>query len=232
MVLLLACASPPPAPTPTSSAPAATAPEAAVAPREPKARATRGPPNKPPEIASIELTPGTLHVGDGVLAIPKVSDPEHQDITLEYQWTINGAPVLDVTRERLPSGRIVKGDTVAVKVTASDGTDTSELTSAPVKVENSAPVFKTGARDVKSLDGFQFSAEDPDGDALTWRVEGQPAGMSISNKGRLSYQGTEDEPGGAYKVAVVVEDGDAYGRFELPVTVSPGSKAPTEPKKR
>jgi hypothetical protein len=165
-------------------------------------------------------------VGDGVLAVPSVTDPEHQDITLEYEWSINGNKVLDVTRERLPSDRIVKGDTVAVKVVASDGSDSSERVSDPLKVVNSPPEFKTGPHDVKSLDGFQFQAEDADGDPLTWRMEGQPAGMTLSPKGRLAYKGTEDEPGGTYKVAIIVEDGQAFGRFEMPVTVSPGSKVP------
>jgi hypothetical protein len=112
-----------------------------------------------------------------------------------------------------------------VAVTASDDKDEVEKDSAVVTVANTVPVFRTQPHDVTHLDGFKFQADDIDGDTLTWRLEGAPPGMSISSDGVISYKGSEDDPGGDYTITVVADDGDGWGRFSLPLKISPGSKA-------
>jgi hypothetical protein len=218
-VFFLACADPPPpeaAPAPVP-APEAAAPAAPPAPRES--------PNRPPRIGRITLTPGSPTVTDGVTAGVEVSDPDGQPIDLDFTWTISGREVVGLASERLPPGKLAKGDIVQVVVKATDGVEEVTMSSAPATVANTAPVFDRtpGPRD--KLDGFLFKAHDLDGDPLTWRLENAPSGMTIDARGLLRYVGSVDEKGGAYRVAVVAEDGETWSRYEIPLTISAGSGA-------
>ena len=59
------------------------------------------------------------------------------------------------------------------------------------------------------------------------KLEGAPAGMTIdATTGTLRYVGSEDEPGGDYKVTVLADDGDGgFAKWQAGLTVTPGSKA-------
>ncbi len=219
LALTLACS--PPAPVPAGAPP----PPPTAPADEAEAEAPRTPANRPPMVPSVTLTPAEARFSDTLLATTVAADPEGDPVTLDYSWTVNGARVVDVASERLPAGRFKKGDSIAVTATASDGTNEASRTSAPLVIGNTAPAFTTGPRDMKKVDGFAFSASDPDADPLSWRLEDAPSGMTISATGVLSYTGAADEKGGRYTVAVLVDDGQAWGRFEFPVTVSPGSGA-------
>ncbi len=225
-LLLSACSTPTPEPAPPP-APATAAPTdpTTEAPRPAEPRAPR---DRPPTIDAITLSPTAPNAADTLVADVKASDPEEARIDLDFTWYVNDVPVVGIASERL-GGRFAKGDKVRVRVVADDGTTEVESDSEVVTIGNRPPVFETGPKDVNKVDGFTFRATDPDGDALTWRLENAPPGMSISPTGVLAYHGSEDDPGGRYVVAVVVEDGEAWGRFEFPLNVSPGSNAKAPP---
>ncbi|MDP2308327.1 MAG: hypothetical protein Q8P18_20070 [Pseudomonadota bacterium] len=213
-------------PTPVAPAPAPPPPAVVAEPSSDAGRAApeRKPRDLPPAIQSITLAPTEVRVADPLRATVKAVDVEGADLDLDYEWLINDSALVDVTGERLGAGRHKKGDTIRVRVTADDGANEVMSESDPVVVLNTAPVFSTRGGDMKRVDGFVFKATDADDDTLTWRLEGAPGGMSISPTGQLSYAGTADEAGGRYTVAVIVGDGDAWGRFEFPLTVTAGSK--------
>jgi hypothetical protein len=224
--LLLAACSRAPAPAPAASDVAAPdAAPAAPPPEAPAPEPARAPANRPPQIRSVTLEPTAPTRADPIRAMVDATDPEGAPLDLDFEWTVNGNRVVDVASDRLGTGRFVKGDRVRVKVTASDGTAEISLESDELTIANTAPVFTTGTHDMKKVDGFTFAATDPDDDPLTWKLEGAPVGMAISNTGVLAYKGSESEPGGSYKVAVIVSDGQAWGRYEFPVTVNAGSGA-------
>ncbi len=226
-VLLSACTTPTEAPAPVPAPAAAPAPAEVATPSSADAEVAtpaRAPRDWPPQIASIGLAPGVVRVADPVRASVKATDPEGARLDLDYEWFINDTPVIDVAGDRLAAGRHAKGDKIRVRVTADDGANEAFFDSEVVTVVNSPPVFDTAGHEMSRVDGFRFNASDPDGDALTWKLEGAPAGMTISSKGVLAYTGTQDEPGGKYTVAVIVDDGEAWGRFQFPLTVSAGSK--------
>lgn len=229
VVLFLSACTPPPVAPPPAPPPAPDL-EAEFA-----AAASGGPPRKPrnlpPAINAVTLAPTEVRVADPLRASVVAVDAEGANLDLDYEWFINDSRVIDVSGERLSAGRHEKGDTIRVRVTADDGTNEVSFLSEPVVVLNTAPIFTTGSADIKRVDGFTFSASDADGDPLTWRLEGAPAGMTISPKGKLAYTGSADEPGGTYTVAVFVEDGEAWGRFAFPLTVTPGSAAVAATKK-
>jgi hypothetical protein len=219
--LLLACAEPAPPPAPAApSAATAPAPALSEAPPEP-----RDAPRKPPKITRIRIQPTSPRYTDAIEATADAVDRSGEAVDLSYAWRINGSPVPDVSGPRLPPGRFKKGDKVHVEVTATTPGGSSTDQSPPVTIANTLPVLKTDARSVTTLPGTTFFAEDPDGDTITWSLENAPRGMTISPDGTVRYQGSEDEPGGAYKVAVIASDGDGYARFEVPIQVSAGSGA-------
>ena len=223
---IFACSTP--APDPAPALPAADA-VVDAAPPESKGPAERAAPGRikdtrPPTIDAVTLSPTTPVFTDSILASATVYDADEDRLELDYTWYVNDVEVLGVTVERL-SGRFVKGDKVRVKLTADDGTNQSEAESDPVVVGNVGPVFTTEPSSVRPSNGFTFRATDADNDPLTWSLENAPAGMTISPKGVLSYEGSKDEPGGAYTVSVKVSDGAGWARIDFPITVTPGSKA-------
>lgn len=215
----LACTpeAPPRPPPPVAAPEAVEAPVVRAPPREA--------PNQPPIITRVELSPLAPTVTDSIRATVAATDPEGVLLDLDFEWYISDQRVLTVSGDRLPAGKHRKGDTIRVSVSARDDSETVTKDGPVLTVVNTKPVFRTAPREVTRIDGFQFRADDIDADALTWRLEHAPPGMSISDRGVLRYKGTEDEPGGAYTVSVFADDGDGFGRFDIPLQISPGSRA-------
>lgn len=185
-------------------------------------------PNSPPSIGAISFLPEEPHGTQSVRVVVKATDRDNDPVDVDYLWYINGKRQITRTRDNLPFLDFKKGDVLSVEVIASDGEATVQRMSREITVANQPPEFTTDPRSIKELDGAVISARDPDGDALVYSLTGQPEGMAIDKRtGTLSYKGTETEPGGAYKIAVVANDGD-HGRAEwsFQINVSPGSKAP------
>jgi hypothetical protein len=219
-IFLLACSTPDPAPAPPPIAAPAPAPAAAPAP----APAARAPNKRPPALRDIALAPVRPVASDTLTVTVDAVDPDGDPLDVDVTWFVNDAEILGVTAETL-SGRFAKGDVVRVRVTVEgEGGDVS-MDGPSVTIGNRPPVFEP-VGSLGKVDGFRFRATDPDGDTLSWRLEGAPAGMTISADGVLAYAGSASEPGGAYTVAVVADDGAGYGRYEFPLTVSAGSRAP------
>ena len=101
-----------------------------------------------------------------------------------YQWTRNGTDISGATGATLDlwvAGNGDRGDSIAVRVTASDGSLTSApTTSAAVVVTDSAPAasvaLNTTSPTTQTVLVATATASDADGDALTftyvWKVNG------------------------------------------------------------
>lgn len=205
---------PPPAPTPPPAEP--------VVEEEAPAKADRG-----PRIANIEFEPKHPTIKDTVVATVSAVDPDGDVVDIDYLWMKGDQKLLTSTTEKLYLGEYHKGDTLTVKITASSGDQIAEQMSKPLIIANSPPAFTIDPRAAKQLDGLVITAEDPDGDTLTYKLEGAPAGMTLDPKsGKISYKGSEDEKGGDYKLTVTVDDGDGgFAKWQAGITVTPGSKA-------
>lgn len=198
-------------------------PPEAIAPVDEIAAPPRA--NHPPRIGAILLDPPSPTYTDGVSATVDAIDPDGDLLDIDYQWFINDVKEIGSTGPRLPPGRLKKNDTVHVTVTVADDAVEVVEESPRLTVANTIPFFRTQPRDVTRIDGFRFRAEDGDGDTLTWRLEGAPPGMSINDDGIVRYHGSEDDLAGDYTISVIADDGAGWGKFEVPLHVSPGSKA-------
>lgn len=227
-LLLTACATPAPAP---ASRPAVedatvdadlTTPAADPAKKLPKVATA----NRKPKITSLAIEPASPTSDTDLRALVETTDPDNQYVRVGYQWYVNGDEVMGAISDELRSNSFRPGDRVRVDVVADDG-EATDQTSSEVTVQNRAPVILTEARELTRLNAFQLRAQDPDGGPLTWSLSGGPAGLEISSGGMLSYAGSETEPGGSYTVQIRCEDeAGGWARVDVPITVSPGSKAP------
>ena len=216
-------------PTPTVRAPppgAGTQPPVAAAP--PGAGSAKAAPDASPRITQVSLQPAAPRTTEDVKVVVEASDPDGDPVDLDYVWVINGQRRPDKADDVLPHDNFVKGDTLSVDVTASDGDKELMRSSHTITVADSAPTFTQDPRaSLDHIDGLQLHAEDPDGDPITFRLSGAPPGMAIDPRtGRLSYQGSADDAGGSFQPAVQMDDGDGgTATWTFQMQVQPGSKA-------
>lgn len=225
LALLLACSQPAPAPVVSDAREGAVpvaSPQQTSAPRA-------EPSNRPPVVKSVSLSPRAPTIGDTIRVDLEVVDPEGGALDYDYQWVINDQVRYDVSTETLAGAQLTRGDKVSVEVVATDGPNKVTGRSKAVTVQNTPPEITADASKMRALDGFKVSAKDADGDALSWRVEGAPRGLTVDPVGVLNYEGAEDEPGGDYEVVVVVDDNHGgFARLSFGVNIAPGRKAGRE----
>jgi len=141
--------------------------------------------NAPPAVISATIAPTSPDTDDELTAIVVAQDPDGDALTYSYQWTKNGADIAGAAGATLDlaiTGNGDRGDEIAVRVTASDGSATSDpLTSPSVTVINSAPSASVTLTPIKPSHKAILTADvavaDADLDPVTltyvWRVDGE-----------------------------------------------------------
>ncbi len=215
MLSLLACSDPPPPPP---------RPEVKPPPAEPEPEPEPEPINEPPRIKGLTISPKAPHTDTTLQVKVDAVDPEGLVIDVDYAWSVNGRNLLTENGKRLESRNYKKGDVIELKATISDGENTVER-AGRITIGNAPPIFISDPRNVRDLDGFRLNVSDPDGDAITYRIEGAPKGMTVDPKeGVISYKGSVEEPGGDYDIRLLaLDDEGGEAVWEFSVTVSAGS---------
>jgi hypothetical protein len=95
--------------------------------------------NTAPEVTSVTLAPSDVYTNDTITATATTSDDDGDSLTVTYDFSVNGMSVQDGSSHTLDGGYFIKGDSVSVTVTATDGTDTATGTSDAVTVLNTEP---------------------------------------------------------------------------------------------
>src|SRR5581483_9240533 len=148
------------------------------------------------------------------------SDPDNDDVSVAFQWLVNGKPVPDVTGSTLDlsqPGHGDRGDQIAVVATPNDGTlDGPAFTSDAVTVADTAPVMDSTS--IELLPGGILQADttshDDDGDAVTYAYQWSHNGNAIQGAtGKTldlsTVQGRES--GDSYSVFATPSDGTLTG---------------------
>ena len=140
--------------------------------------------NGPPVVDSVTVSPTQPRTSDTLAAAIVAHDPDGDPLRYAYQWTRNGADIAGAMGASLDlslSGNGDRGDSIAVRVTARDGSLASApLTSASVVIADTAPVatvaLNTTTPTTKTLLVATTTTTDADADALTftyvWSVNG------------------------------------------------------------
>jgi hypothetical protein len=194
--------------------------------------------NQPPELVAVGLQPtGGVTRGQPLTAQPAATDPDGDAMTFRYGWKVNGNDIAE-TGPTLDTSKLVRGDTIRLRVVASDGElDSNAIESPEIRVGNAAPVIKSTPPNFGPDGTFHYAVEavDPDGDhTLRYSLKNAPPGMTIdAMSGVVEWKpGTKNV--GKFPVELVVDDlqgGTASQPFELSVALGPADeKAPVAAK--
>lgn len=172
--------------------------------------------NGQPEITSVVVGPENAVAGTQLSAVPAVADPDGDAVTCSYQWRVNGTPAGGPGSEgTFSTAGLRKRDSVSALVTCTDGEAAGNtVASSTVVLQNQAPkILSEPPLEVsEGLYAYQVLAKDPDGDALTYRLERFPAGMAIdAASGLIRWalpRGVMFSGRHEFAVACTVSDGD------------------------
>lgn len=161
--------------------------------------------NNPPELSKVKLMPEVFKFGDRLYIEAEGSDIDGNEVTMIYEWTINGGPA---GNSREIDAQIKRGDRISVRITPYDG----ELYGSPLtlkrEIGNIPPLISEDKNII--FDGntytYQIKATDPDGDVLTYSLKTAPDGMTVNSSGLIQWNVPTDFKGKA-PVAVTVLDG-------------------------
>lgn len=155
--------------------------------------------NSVPVVDSITVSPAQPKTNDTLTATVTAHDADGDALTYAYQWTRNGTDILGATGATLDLSVAAngdRGDAVAVRVTASDGSMTSApVTSAAVVVADTAPLasvaLNTTTPTTQTVLIAMATASDADADALTftyvWKVNGVTKRTTVTTASSDSF---------------------------------------------
>jgi len=175
----------------------------------------------PPRVTSVTFLPENICRGVDITAAPAASDPDGDEVSFSYKWSVNGQELTENTPV-LKGDRFKKGDRVSLTVVPSDGeVDGPAYATASITIPGAAPVFvSTPPADFSGRTyTYQASAKDPDGGPVTYSLSSAPAGMTIESlTGKLVWQipaGAE----GTHTIRIVARTSDG-GQGEQTYTLT------------
>ncbi|SHJ35076.1 hypothetical protein SAMN02745165_02149 [Malonomonas rubra DSM 5091] len=177
--------------------------------------------NGPPSIAAVKFEDPVLEAGKDLTVIPSAIDYDDDPIDYSYEWKINGIIQEEVTGPTLPGELLTKGTEVQLAVTAYDGiTSGATFQGLGMVIPNSPPVITSQPPPLMSAQYvYQVEVDDPDDDALYYRLSKGPEGMAIdATSGVLTWSVTQSTPRAIYEIEVTVadnEDAQARQSFSL-----------------
>ena len=179
--------------------------------------------NSPPVVSSIALSPLPAYPGDSITAAPNSTDWDRDGITYAYRWEVNNNKVDGAVNAQFNTTGLKKKSFITVTITPTDGLEQGQPVRSDSLVLSNRPPEVTSVPPSGLENGmytYQVSAQDPDGDPLTFSLVNSPEGMTIDRSSGLirwdpSNQLTDKQEVNA---KVAVDDGDGgitYQEFSL-----------------
>ncbi|RYX82404.1 hypothetical protein EON83_19520 [bacterium] len=194
--------------------------------------------NTAPMLGSVTIAPISPTTNSLLTATVSATDADGDAVQNSYQWAKNGTDIVGATGATLDlsvAGNGDKGDSITVRVVATDGSSSSApVTSSPVVVANSAPVVSSVTitptnPTTNSLLTATVSATDADGDATQnsyqWAKNGTDIVGATGSTLDLSVAGNGDK-GDVITVAAFAADGTVSSSTVISAGVIVGNTAP------
>lgn len=190
--------------------------------------------NQLPVVLGVVIEPlGPVTRANDIVASPRGSDPDGDDVEFEFNWVVNGQPAF-ADGPTLTRDQFKRGDRIEVTVIATDGEDESDpLRSAPFEVENAPPkiISTPGAFDDDGAFRYQVAVQDPDQDRrFRYRLLQSPDGMEVDLLDGLVVWEPDADQTGNFPVVVEVDDtkgGKHQQSFEVRVAFEGDTPANT-----
>lgn len=178
-------------------------------------------------IEALRVDPLQFNAATGLTVEPVLAS-EAGEFRFEYRWFLNGEESPFETSEHFPGNLLHRDDEVSVEVIPLDvhGERFPSYVTLPLKAVNTSPTITSKPPTKLNDQEFRYrvKASDPDGDNITFRLEGNPEGMEIDcSTGQIVWP-LEVFPEGEYSVRVIAEDGfggQAEQNFELSLSLEP-----------
>ena len=174
--------------------------------------------NTAPDVTGVSISPASATVGEDLLCTYSFEDADEDADRSTIEWTVGGAVV--GTTASLSSG-FVGGDTVTCAVTAFDGEDTGNASTASLTIDNTPPVVTAVTISPPSAQTgttllCSYSASDLDGDSLSESYAWTLDGVTIGSTSSLStgFVGGDD-----VTCTVTVDDGRATASGLARITI-------------
>lgn len=175
--------------------------------------------NAPPELSRVKIMPEVFKPDDRLHIDATADDIDGDDVSISYEWTLNGEPAgssKEITAE------IKRGDKISVKVTPYDGETYGRSIILKREIRNLPPMI---AKESKSVfDGktytYQINAIDPDGDSLTYSLKEGPPGMTIGTANGIITWEVPPGDAGSHNITVLISDnqgGELLAPFNLKI---------------
>lgn len=177
--------------------------------------------NTPPIISGISIRPQSGKPGDKLEALVDAIDPDNDTVEMSFRWWRNKVVILEGDSLILDTTGFSPKDSITVEAIPRDRTAVgTPVKSDPLILRNSPPVIVSTPPDSVGKEEFEYlvRAVDAERDALHYKLETAPPGMTIDGEtGRLTWRDAKRVVG-TYQVRVVVEDsegGTAFQEFGL-----------------
>lgn len=180
---------------------------------------TRTRKNAPPELTRVKLAPEVFHLGDTLRVEASASDPDGDNVSIRYAWFVNDQAAGDTSHLAEP---VKRGDHLRVRVTPFDGKEKGRSAILRTEIKNMPPMFRRVGQGVFNGETYtcQVTAEDPDGDPLTYLLKTAPSGMKISPDTGIMTWNVPADFTGVEKIRVTAEDGHGgKAEYTLKVTI-------------
>jgi hypothetical protein len=192
--------------------------------------------NSEPVITAIAVTPIPLYKKGTLQAVVKGSDADNDPVDYTYQWFKNGTEIQNQTGETLDSELIAKGDVIEVQATPSDNASKGGTRrSIPVTVQNSPPrITSQPSPSINEQEGYlyQVTAEDVDGDPVTYSLTSSPDNMTIDpSSGMIRWDVSKNDVG-THPIEIVATDASgakSVQRYDLQIYDLTAKSSPPSP---
>jgi hypothetical protein len=164
--------------------------------------------NSPPVVTSVVLSPEQLRRGVDITALPQAVDADDDNVRFSYRWKINGNEVPE-DAPILKGSQFKRGDRISLTVTPYDSSGPGEVfNSKEIIIPNAAPSFITTPPRDFSGDTYvyQATAEDPDGDPITYSLVSPPAGMTVDSQSGVIQWKIGGDQAGDHTIEIIAQD--------------------------
>jgi len=180
--------------------------------------------NTPPVVIRVAITPNPATSGDTLQAVADTFDRDRDQLSLTYEWTVDGEPVIGQDGPTLESRYVRRGSKVQVAATPFDGVDEGDTKVSNVLVIlNGAPRIVSDPPERAGAGVYRYTvqAEDPDDDPLRFSLEGEvPAGMEVDREaGVIQWEVVPPDKEVTYHYGVVAEDPEGAKSIQM-ITMS------------